>query len=32
LPVRLGPRVLGTEPAGMVALTVLQSLWGDLRG
>lgn len=26
----LGPRVLRTETAGMVALTVLQSLWGDL--
>jgi 16S rRNA (uracil1498-N3)-methyltransferase len=29
-PVRLGPRVLRTETAGIVALTVLQSLWGDL--
>lgn len=29
-PVRLGPRVLRTETAGMVALTVLQALWGDL--
>jgi 16S rRNA (uracil1498-N3)-methyltransferase len=28
--VRLGPRVLRTETAGIVALTVLQSLWGDL--
>ena len=30
-PVRLGPRVLRTETAGIVALTVLQSLWGDLN-
>jgi 16S rRNA (uracil1498-N3)-methyltransferase len=30
-PVRLGPRVLRTETAGMVALTVLQALWGDLQ-
>jgi len=30
MPVRLGPRVLRTETAGIVALTVLQSLWGDL--
>jgi 16S rRNA (uracil1498-N3)-methyltransferase len=29
-PVMLGPRVLRTETAGIVALTVLQSLWGDL--
>ena len=29
-PVRLGPRVLRTETAGIVALAVLQSLWGDL--
>lgn len=29
-PVRLGPRVLRTETAGMVALAVLQALWGDL--
>jgi 16S rRNA (uracil1498-N3)-methyltransferase len=26
----LGPRVLRTETAGMVALAVMQSLWGDL--
>ena len=26
----LGPRVLRTETAGMVALTVVQSLWGDM--
>jgi 16S rRNA (uracil1498-N3)-methyltransferase len=31
MPVRLGPRVLRTETAGVVALTVLQALWGDLR-
>jgi len=30
-PVRLGPRVLRTETAGIVALAVLQSMWGDLR-
>ena len=29
--VRLGPRVLRTETAGIVALTVLQALWGDLQ-
>jgi 16S rRNA (uracil1498-N3)-methyltransferase len=29
-PVGLGPRVLRTETAGIVALTVLQALWGDL--
>jgi 16S rRNA (uracil1498-N3)-methyltransferase len=31
MPVRLGPRVLRTETAGVVALTVLQALWGDLQ-
>jgi len=30
-PVRLGPRVLRTETAGLVALAVLQALWGDLQ-
>jgi 16S rRNA (uracil1498-N3)-methyltransferase len=30
VPVRLGPRVLRTETAGIVALTVLQAMWGDL--
>jgi 16S rRNA (uracil1498-N3)-methyltransferase len=30
-PVRLGPRVLRTETAGIVALAVLQGLWGDLQ-
>ncbi len=29
-PVRLGPRVLRTETAGIVALAVLQAFWGDL--
>ena len=28
---RLGPRVLRTETAALVALSVLQSRWGDLR-
>jgi len=31
MPVRLGPRVLRTETAALVALSVLQGLWGDLR-
>ncbi len=30
MPVRLGPRVLRTETAAIVALSVLQGLWGDL--
>ena len=30
-PVRLGPRVLRTETAGVVALAVLQAMWGDLQ-
>jgi 16S rRNA (uracil1498-N3)-methyltransferase len=30
--VRMGPRVLRTETAGIVALAVLQSRWGDLAG
>ena len=30
LPVSLGPRVLRTETAGLVALAVLQAGWGDL--
>lgn len=29
-PITLGPRVLRTETAGMAALAVLQTLWGDL--
>lgn len=31
LPVRMGPRVLRTETAGLAALAVLQALWGDFR-
>lgn len=31
MPVRLGPRVLRTETAAVVALSVLQGLWGDLQ-
>lgn len=31
IPVRLGPRVLRTETAAVVALSVLQALWGDLQ-
>lgn len=30
--VRLGPRILRTETAGLAALAVIQSLWGDLTG
>lgn len=30
-PLRLGPRVLRTETAGVAALAALQALWGDLR-
>ena len=30
--VRLGPRVLRTETAGIAALAALQALWGDFRG
>jgi 16S rRNA (uracil1498-N3)-methyltransferase len=30
--VRLGPRVLRTETAGLAALAALQALWGDFRG
>lgn len=29
--VRLGPRVLRTETAGLAALSVLQAMWGDFR-
>lgn len=29
--VRLGPRILRTETASVVALSVLQAMWGDLR-
>ena len=31
VPVRMGPRVLRTETAGMAALAALQALWGDFR-
>lgn len=31
VPVRMGPRVLRTETAGLAALAVLQALWGDFR-
>ncbi len=30
--VRMGPRVLRTETAGLAALAVIQALWGDFRG
>lgn len=30
-PVRLGPRVLRTETAGLAALAAMQALWGDFR-
>ncbi|KAB2921201.1 MAG: 16S rRNA (uracil(1498)-N(3))-methyltransferase [Dechloromonas sp.] len=30
--VRLGPRVLRTETAGLAALALIQGLWGDFRG
>lgn len=30
--VRMGPRVLRTETAGLAALAVLQALWGDFKG
>ncbi|TVQ73511.1 MAG: RsmE family RNA methyltransferase, partial [Chromatiaceae bacterium] len=29
-PVQLGPRVLRTETAGVAALAIIQSLWGDM--
>lgn len=29
-PLRLGPRILRTETAGLLALSLLQSLWGDI--
>lgn len=29
-PVRLGPRILRTETAGLAGLAILQALWGDL--
>ncbi len=30
--VRMGPRVLRTETAGLAALAAMQALWGDFRG
>ena len=30
--VRMGPRILRTETAGLAALAALQALWGDFRG
>ena len=30
--VRLGPRILRTETAGLAALAAIQCLWGDFRG
>lgn len=32
MPVRMGPRVLRTETAGLAALAAMQTLWGDFRG
>ena len=32
MPLRLGPRVLRTETAGLAALATIQCLWGDFRG
>lgn len=29
--VRLGPRVLRTETAGMAAMAAIQAVWGDFR-
>ena len=31
-PVRLGPRILRAETAGLVIVSLLQFLWGDLHG
>ena len=31
VPIRLGPRVLRTETAGLAALAAIQCLWGDFR-
>ncbi|MES2356147.1 MAG: 16S rRNA (uracil(1498)-N(3))-methyltransferase [Pseudomonadota bacterium] len=30
-PIRLGPRILRTETAGMAALAAIQMLWGDFK-
>ncbi|MCX8145146.1 MAG: 16S rRNA (uracil(1498)-N(3))-methyltransferase [Azovibrio sp.] len=32
IPVRLGPRILRTETAGLAALAAIQTLWGDFKG
>jgi 16S rRNA (uracil1498-N3)-methyltransferase len=32
LAVRLGPRILRTETAGLAALAAIQTLWGDFKG
>ncbi len=32
MPVRLGPRILRTETAGLAVLAALQTLWGDFKG
>jgi 16S rRNA (uracil1498-N3)-methyltransferase len=31
LSLRLGPRILRTETAGLAALAAIQFLWGDLK-
>lgn len=30
--VRLGPRILRTETAGLAAMAAMQTLWGDFKG
>lgn len=32
VPVRMGPRILRTETAGLAAIAVMQAMWGDLKG
>ena len=32
VPIRLGPRILRTETAGLAALAAIQCLWGDFEG
>ena len=32
VPVRLGPRILRTETAGLATLAAIQCVWGDFRG
>jgi 16S rRNA (uracil1498-N3)-methyltransferase len=29
VPIRLGPRILRTETAALVAISAMQTLWGD---